>query len=286
MTQKLSGKDYASELKTKLATLGKEWYREDRYVAILFFWDNIGSQVYTRLKKKFGNDISLDVRIIGQEKEYTAEEILVLIDGLNADMKCIGIIVQLPLPEYLESDKGRILTHIDHTKDIDGLWGEAFGKSLVLEKGFMPATPAAVVGLMDYHGLGNVKGKIVAVLGQSHLVGWPLATILMQRGASVISCNEHANQQTIKSMTKKADIIISCTGVVHLVDNTYVSDDKSQVLVDVGYGKKNGKAAGDVNPEAVTDFVKAYTPVPGGVWPATIAHLFTNIKILQDIRAV
>lgn len=284
MTQVLSGKAYAKQLKEKLITLGEQWYWKDRYVAILFFGDNYGSQVYTRHKKKFGDSIGLEVRIIGQEKEHTLEEVLMLIDSLNKDDQCIGIMVQLPLPEQLSADKWVILTRIAATKDIDGLGWVAFGKAQVLGKEFYPGTPAAVLGLMDHHEIGNVKGKIIAILWQSLLVGSPLASILMQRWATVFSCNEHANQQTIKNITKEADIIISCTWVVHIVDDSYINPNKSQILIDVWYWQKDWKPAGDIDINSLKDSVKAYTPVPWWIGPVTIAQLFTNIVKLQEIE--
>lgn len=285
MAQILSGKQYAQQTKQKLIDLGKQWYRQNRYIAILFFGNNVWSIVYTGLKQKFWQDIGLEVRIMWQEKKYDIVDVLSLIDQLNVDTGCIGIIVQLPFPDYLEASKGLILTHIHHSKDIDGLWGEAFGKALVLGKNFMPATPAAVIGLMDYHGLADVKGKIIAILGQSLLVWAPLASILMQKWAEVFSCNEHWDQKLLKEFTKKADIIIACTWVVHLIDESYVRHDQSQVLIDVWYGQIDGKATWDVDVSAVENLVKAYSPVPWWVGPATIAHLFTNITVLQEIRS-
>ncbi len=282
MTIILSGKKYARDMKNSLQKTIAENKRSDFYVAILFFGDNYGSRIYTKMKKKFGEEIGMNVRILWQEKNYDTSDVLALIQTLNNDQQCIGIMVQLPLPTHLEADKWRILTAIDHKKDIDGLWGEAFGKALVLEEGFMPATPAAVIGLLDHYHV-TLKGKIVAVIGQSLLVGSPLATILMQRGASVFSCNEYADQQTLKSITKKSDIIIACTWVVHLIDQSYIRDDQSQTVIDVGYGQKNGKPAGDLDVDSVAPFLQAYSPVPGGVGPATIAHLFNNITVLKKV---
>lgn len=285
MIEKLLWKPYQEDIIQTLLKPENQAVRSWKYVAILFFGENIGSQVYTKLKQKFGDRIWCLVRILWQEKEYKVNEVFELITTLNNDDSCIGIIVQLPLPEYMQKYRGEILTHISPYKDIDGLWGQAFWKSLVLEQKFMPATPAAVYGLLDYYGYGKLQGKVVAILGQSLLVWSPLATILMQQWASVFCCNEYTDQTKVKSICQQSDIIISCTWVIHLVDETYIRKDNSQVIIDVGYGQLNWKSVWDVQFDNIAKYLKAYSPVPGWVWPVTIAKIFTNILHLHKLQS-
>jgi methylenetetrahydrofolate dehydrogenase (NADP+)/methenyltetrahydrofolate cyclohydrolase len=108
-----------------------------------------------------------------------------------------------------------------------------------------------------------MKGKSVAIIGQSNIVGKPLIVDCIKRGATVASFNHKNSLEEIKAMTKQSDYIISCTGQVHLVDESFLRDDASQVIVDVGYGHIDGKPVGDVNIETIKDKVASYTPVPG-----------------------
>ena len=285
MPQKLLWKPYQEYLLTQLQDPENTKLRHQKYVAILYFWEDIGSKVYTNLKQKFWAKIGCEVRILGQEKTYDINEVFELITQLNQDDSCVWIIIQLPLPDYMNKHRGEILAHISPYKDIDGLWGQAFGKSLVLDNKFMPATPAAVHGLLEYYDYGNLQWKVVAILWQSLLVGSPLATIMMQQGASVFCCNEYTDQAKVKNICQQADIIISCTWVIHLIDETYIRKDNSQVVIDVGYWQLNWKSVWDVQYDQISQYLKAYSPVPGGVWPVTIAKLFTNIIHLHNLQS-
>ncbi|MEI6118818.1 MAG: hypothetical protein WCP92_06440 [bacterium] len=130
---------------------------------------------------------------------------------------------------------------------------------------FVPATPKAVLSLLDYYQLGDMKGKTVSIIGQSNIVGRPLIIDCIKRGATVASFNESNAIEEIKVMTKQSDYIISCTGKVHLIDDSFVRDDNSQIIVDVGYGHIDGKPVGDVHIATIQDKVASYTPVPGGI---------------------
>jgi methylenetetrahydrofolate dehydrogenase (NADP+)/methenyltetrahydrofolate cyclohydrolase len=130
---------------------------------------------------------------------------------------------------------------------------------------FIPATPRAVFSLLNHYKLDDFHGKMVAILGQSNIVGKPLVLECIKRGATVYTCNVDTPVEEIKAMTKQSAYIISCTGKVHLVDESFIRDDKSQIIVDVGYGHIDGKPVGDVNIEKIAEKVSSYTPVPGGV---------------------
>ena len=131
-----------------------------------------------------------------------------------------------------------------------------------------------------------MKGKIVSIIGQSNIVGKPLILECIKRGATVASFTATNSLEEIKTMTQQSDYIISCTGKIHLVDASFLRNDGSQIVVDVGYGHIDGKPAGDVNIDAVKDIVSAYTPVPGGVGPLTVACLFSNVFVLQAYKDV
>jgi methylenetetrahydrofolate dehydrogenase (NADP+)/methenyltetrahydrofolate cyclohydrolase len=147
---------------------------------------------------------------------------------------------------------------------------------------FQPATAKAVFDLWEYYQLGTMKGLRIAIIGQSNVVGKPLAIECVLRGAVVSTFTEADNPTTIAEQTKQSDVIISCTGAIHLVDKQFINPNGEQIVIDVGYGFLEGKAVGDVKFDEVAPLVKHITPVPGGVGPLTVASLFSNIFLLQQ----
>lgn len=300
--QILDGKKIAQEMKEDLKNQVSCSFPEKKYVAIIFLWENKSSQTYVNLKKKFGNDIGLDVHVFWQKsiqeehpnndrdyqleyfqkKEYrNVSELAELIEYLNFDKDCVGIMIQLPLPENFKKYQARILSMISPKKDIDGLWGKLQGLSSIWAIDFLPATPKSVITLLEKYDLVDFQWKTISILGQSDLIGKPLAIECMKKWATVFSFNERSNQDIMKETSKKSDYIISCTGQIHLVDDSFLNESGNQILVDVGYGYKDGKPVGDINFQKVENKVQATSPVPGGVWPLTVACLFDNIFVLK-----
>ncbi len=299
----LEGKALSEQMKIDLSIKARH-LPTGSYIAILFFGDNEWSKVYVQRKQKYGEDIGIPVAVFGQYKKaefpiaHTFDDISIylqqqydsilkvrdLISFLNYDKDCVGIVVQLPLPPELKEYEAEILSAIAPQKDIDGLSGVVSGLSQCGIVDFLPATPKAILTLLNHYKLDNFKGKTIAILGQSNLIGKPLALACIQRWATVYSCNIDTPQDEIKSQCQKADYIIACTGHLHLVDESYIWANKNQIIVDVWYGHINGKAAGDVQTDNIADKVAAYSPVPGGVGPLTIASLFDNIFVLQGVK--
>lgn len=304
----LDWRQLASDLQEELKQKVMSAFSEPKYVAIIFLWEDYSSAAYVKHKKKYGESIGLPVIVFGQnqnadydrnqagkfddvgiyinQKYDSIGKVIELIRYLNHDDSCVGIIVQLPLPEHFKQYKTQILSAITPTKDVDGLGGVLTGLSSIDLIDFVPATPRAVLYLLDNYGLGDMKGKTVAIIGQSNIVGRPLIIDCVKRWATVASFNQANSIEEIKKMTKQSDYIISCTGQVHLVDESFVRDDQSQIIVDVWYGHKDGNPVGDVVIENIVDKVAAYTPVPGGVWPLTVACLFANVFVLQGHKDV
>lgn len=305
----LSWKELSLSLKQeliekKIASFGDK----NVYVAIVFLGEDYSSAAYVHHKKVYGASIGLPVIVFGQnhQAEYDRNQagkfddvgiyinqnydsigkVMELIRYLNQDNECVGIIIQLPLPEKFVQYKAQLLAAITPTKDIDGLGGILTGLSSIDLIDFIPATPKAVLTLLDAYALGDMKGKTVSIIGQSAIVGKPLILECIKRGATVASFNDTNSAEEIRTMTKQSDYIISCTGKIHLVDDSFLRDDHSQILVDVGYGHIDGKPAGDINIDAIKDSVAAYTPVPGGVGPLTVACLFSNVFVLQAYKDI
>jgi methylenetetrahydrofolate dehydrogenase (NADP+)/methenyltetrahydrofolate cyclohydrolase len=139
-----------------------------------------------------------------------------------------------------------------------------------------------VMILLDEYGYGDIQGKKITILWQSNLIGKPLMLSLIRRGATVFSFNIYSDHECMRQSCLQSDIIISCTGAVHLVDASFVRDDQSQIVIDVGRWFKDNRPVGDVQLESITQRVEAYTPLPGWVGPLTIASLFMNTKRLYD----
>lgn len=298
MTEILDGRIVAHKMREELKTdITKLFPEGDKYLAIVFLWDNAASKTYVAKKKKLWETIGMRVEIFGQGEEFFSNDeglqfyqnqqydsvpkVLDLINYLNYDKDCVGIIVQLPLPKKFQAEHAKILSSVQPHKDVDGLGGVINGLSRVGIIDFLPATPRAVIELMKHYNYDILKGKTVAILGQSNLVGKPLATELMKMWATVYITNASNNPEKTKAACQSVDYIVSATGQIHLVDESFLCKEKDQILIDVGYGFKDGKPVGDVNIEKIKDKVHAYTPVPGGVGPITVACLFKNIVNLQ-----
>jgi len=296
----LYGKPIAEKIEAELkAKVQSTFWNTKKFGALLFFWDNHSSAVYVRHKQNFGSRIGLSTLVFGQGQENQSldfpdlnlllqqtkrekNQIFSLIHDLNQDENCVGIIIQLPLPPELQAYKNDLLSAIAPHKDIDGLWWTMLGKSFFEMLDFTPATAKAVMTLLDYYDLGDVRGKQAAVIGQSTIVGKPLALELLKRGAFVGTFDIRNTPEDIRAFCQKSDYIFSGTGAVHLVNADFLSSKKEQILIDIGYGHKDGKPVGDIDFEVVKDQVLHITPVPWGIGPLTIASLFTNVFVLWE----
>lgn len=299
MTLILDGRPYAATLKEELRIKTTEVFGDKAvYMAIIFVWDNAASAAYVWFKKQFGEDIGIPVEIFGQDAETKFDHlknrkakisyrhpdagqwqknIIELIEFLNTDSQCVGIIVQLPLPDPLWVDTARITQHISPYKDVDAMSGMTYGMDSFGTIDFLGATPQAAMTLLEQYDLADVRGKIVSVVWQSNLIGKPLATHLMKMGATVLSFNSKSPKEQMYALCQQSDYIFACTGLTHVIDEKYINDKKHQIVIDIGYGYRDWKPIGDVNIDAIKDKVYAYSPVPGWVWPLTVATLFANI---------
>ncbi|MCL6120191.1 MAG: bifunctional methylenetetrahydrofolate dehydrogenase/methenyltetrahydrofolate cyclohydrolase [Deltaproteobacteria bacterium] len=238
-------------------------------IAVILVGDNPASEVYVRNKdiaaKRCGILSKKDI----YPASLTEKELLNKIDELNNDPLIHGILVQLPLPPHI--DEKKIMEAINPSKDVDGFHPLNVGKIFTENAAFYPCTPYGILKMLDFYDI-SVKGKNCVIIGQSNIVGKPLAIMLMNRYATVSSLNIFTKD--VKSIASKADVLISATGKAHLVDDEYVKD--GAVVIDVGISNINGKLCGDVNFEKVVNKVSKITPVPGGVGPLTVAVLMEN----------
>ena len=250
-------------------------------LAAVLVGDNPASQVYVRMKGQACDDAGLYHETIVLEKQTSEATLLTLIDKLNADPKIHGILVQLPLPKQI--DTNRALHRIDPRKDVDGFHPENVGKVAVGDpSGFRPATPYGVQQLLLRSGV-ETKGAHAVVVGRSNIVGRPMAALLLHDApggnATVTVC--HSRTRNIGEQTRQADILIVAIGKPEFVTGDMVK--RGAVVIDVGVNrvddasrKQGYRLVGDVNFDQAKLVASAITPVPGGVGPMTITMLLYN----------
>jgi methylenetetrahydrofolate dehydrogenase (NADP+) / methenyltetrahydrofolate cyclohydrolase len=263
-------------------------------LAVVLVGDDAASQTYVRMKGKASEELGMSSQTILKPSNFSEEDLLRLIDRLNADPTVHGILVQLPLPPHI--DERKVLVRIDPRKDVDAFHPINVGKILIGDhSGFMPATPYGIQEMLIRSG-NPPAGKHVVILGRSNIVGKPLAAILMQKderaNATVTVC--HSKTRGLADITRTADILISAMGA----GAAFVTADMVKpgvVVIDVGSNRvpdpslpRGYHLMGDVDFESVRSKAAAITPVPGGVGPLTIVMLLQNtIKAaemaLQDV---
>ena len=250
-------------------------------LAIILANDDESSKKYTELKKKAGEKIGINVDIYTYNTAVQKEEIINKIEELNWDNNCNGIVVQLPLFSHLETSTSEILDTIDPQKDADGLTSFSLASSFYFnENSILPAAVEAVmISLEQVMPLKELIGKNVLIINNSNLVGNPLAIALSKLNATVTIAHEYTKD--LKSLLSNADVIISATGVTNIISAKDIKEDS--ILIDITSVSKNGIVLGDfVYDEILKSKAKAYTPVPGGIGPLTVASLFKNlIKLIQ-----
>ncbi|QZE12587.1 bifunctional 5,10-methylenetetrahydrofolate dehydrogenase/5,10-methenyltetrahydrofolate cyclohydrolase [Mycoplasma sp. Ms02] len=270
----LSGKELAKEslqnLKKEIEELNLP--RQIR-LAIIQVGDNPASNKYIEQKIKKAEFLGVEAKLYKYDESITQDRLLKKMDTINDYSD--GVIVQLPLPSHIPSQV--ILDAIPYQKDIDGLSNRnefaLYNATSPDDKMFVPATARAVLELIDHYGI-DVKGKRVAVIGRSYLVGKPVAHILKRRGANLATYDENTG---IKG-SENADLLIVAAGEAKLVKDKNVK--QGAVVIDVGTNldsKLTADLCGDVDFESVKDKVSAITPVPGGVGPMTVACLLKNL---------
>lgn len=237
-------------------------------MAIILCGDDPASKLYTSMKKKRGEEIGVKVELINFSKKVSSEKVIRKIQELNQTVD--GIIVQLPLPKHLPQDL--ILNSIDPAKDIDGLTTQNLGNLVQGKEFFVPATPKGVMRLLEKYNL-DLSGKEVVIINRSNIVGKPLASLFLNRNATVTVC--HRQTQDLIQHTRRADILVSGVGIPDFIKLEMIKE--GAVVIDVGIAQKNGKVCGDVDFEKVKEKASYLTPVPGGVGPMTVAMLLETL---------
>ena len=239
-------------------------------LAVVLVGDNPASQVYVRNKVKACEESGLHSVLERYPATLSEADLLARIDALNQDRAIHGILVQLPLPAHIDSQK--VIEAISPAKDVDGFHIASAGALMVGRPGFWPSTPYGCMTMLESIGY-ELRGRHAVVVGRSNIVGKPMALMLLRKNATVTIC--HSATPNLKAMTLQADVIVAAVGKRNVLTADMVKP--GAVVIDVGMNRDAaGKLCGDVDFEGVKEVAGYITPVPGGVGPMTITMLLVN----------
>ncbi|MHC1750829.1 MAG: bifunctional methylenetetrahydrofolate dehydrogenase/methenyltetrahydrofolate cyclohydrolase FolD [Cellulosilyticaceae bacterium] len=268
-TKIIDGKEIAAaikgELKQEIAEKGLT-----PGLAVVLVGENSASKVYVANKKKDCEEVGIKSFSYELPEETSEQDVLDLIDVLNADPNVHGILVQLPVPKHM--DEHKIIRAISPKKDVDGFHPENVGALSVGLPGFVSCTPAGVMELLKRYEI-SLQGKKAVVIGRSNIVGKPAGLLLLQENATVTLCHSRTNNLTEE--IKQADIVVAAVGIPKMIKGNMLKP--GAVVIDVGMNRdENGKLCGDVDFDDAFGIASYITPVPGGVGLMTRAMLLKN----------
>ncbi len=272
MANIIDGKAISAQIKDEVRDRVAALKADGREVclAVIQVGTDPASTVYVGNKKKACEYCGIRSESYELPEETSEDELIDLINRLNADDKVNGILVQLPLPKHINED--RVIMSIDPAKDVDGFSVNSVGALCIGRKGYRSCTPAGIIELLKRSNI-EIEGKECVVIGRSNIVGKPMALMMLQENATVTIT--HSRTVDLPSVTRRADILIVAVGKPRMITSEYVKE--GAVVIDVGIHRdENNKLCGDVDFADVADKCSYITPVPGGVGPMTIAMLMHN----------
>jgi len=280
--QLIDGKSVAKKVQATVTTEVAQLKQEMNIVpglAVILVGDDPASHAYVKMKAKACENVGLYSITHNMPDTISQDEIIATIEMMNNNPRIDGILVQLPLPKHIDTDK--ILEVIDPKKDVDGFHAYNVGRLVTGLDSFVPCTPLGVMKLFEEYEI-DLRGKDVCVVGASNIVGKPMASLLLNAEATVTVT--HIHTKDLKAHTSKADIIVVGVGVPGLIKEDMVKD--GAVVIDIGTNRiEDGSLVGDVDFQNVSPKCSYITPVPGGVGPMTIAMLLSNTLKSAKARA-
>ena len=269
----IDGKKTSADIKSEISLETKNFVAETGVtpgLAVVIVGNDPASEVYVRNKCRACEAVGFYSEKYEMSGDTTEDELIALIDRLNADERIHGILVQLPLPKHLDVEK--VLLRIKPEKDVDAFHPYNTGLIMQGKYDFLPCTPAGVMELLARYNV-EIKGKECVVVGRSDIVGKPMAMLLLHKDGTVTVC--HSKTNDLAEVCRRADILVAAVGKANFVTADMVKD--GAVVIDVGINRlPDGKLCGDVAYDEVEKKAFAITPVPGGVGPMTIAMLMRN----------
>lgn len=280
---KIDGKAYAAGLRARVASAVAALPAQPT-LAVVLVGDDPASEVYVRNKAKFTIETGMRSREHKLPADTAEDDLISLVRGLNADEEVDGILVQLPLPKHLNTD--RVIAEIHADKDVDGLTEASAGRLVLGKPGLRPCTPTGCV-MLAKDALGDLTGKSCVVLGRSILVGKPAALLFLEQNCTVTIA--HSRTKNLAAVCREADILVPAVGRAQMVQADWIKP--GACVIDVGInridsvkypGKK--RLVGDVDYRPARKVAGSITPVPGGVGPMTIACLLRNTVLAACMR--
>jgi methylenetetrahydrofolate dehydrogenase (NADP+)/methenyltetrahydrofolate cyclohydrolase len=268
--QILDGKESARKVKAEVSAAVADLDYEPGLATVLV-GDDPASHTYVRGKRSDAAEVGIQSFHHELPADISQEELERVIAGLNGDDTVDGILVQLPLPDGLDSE--RVVSSIDPGKDVDGLHPHNLGLLLLGRPGLRPCTPSGIMRMLADNAVG-VAGKTAVVIGRSFLVGRPLALMMATKGVDATVTMAHSRTPQLAEVSRGADILVAAIGVPRMVTAEYVKP--GAAVIDVGISRVEDGLAGDVDFESVREVAGSITPVPGGVGPMTRAMLLVN----------
>jgi len=241
-------------------------------LATILVGDDPASATYVRMKGNACERVGMESIQVMMDSDITTHQLLTEIKELNHNPDVHGILLQHPVPEQV--DERQCFDEIALEKDVDGVTSLGFGKMSMQEFAYGSATPAGIMSILKHYDI-DPSGKHAVVVGRSAILGKPMAMMLLNQNATVTIC--HSRTQDLPNYIKQADIIVGAVGKPELIKGDWIKD--GAVVIDAGY---HPGAIGDIELSAVKDRCYAYTPVPGGVGPMTIATLITQTVVAAE----
>ncbi len=239
-------------------------------LAVIIVGDDPASRVYVNNKKKSCEKVGIKSLEFALPADTKQEELIALIDRLNADSSVSGILCQLPVPEHIDSEE--LIRRISPEKDVDCFHPQNVGAVVTGGNVFLPCTPAGIIEMLHHENIATA-GKNCVIVGRSNIVGKPMAMLLLHENGTVTIC--HSKTENLPEVTRRADILVSAVGKAGFVTADMVKP--GAVVIDVGMNRTpEGKLTGDVDFAAVEPLASFITPVPGGVGPMTVTMLLKN----------
>ena len=280
--QLIDGKSLAKKVQTTVATEVAQLKQEKNIVpglAVILIGDDPASHAYVKMKAKACENVGFYSITHNMPDTISQDEIIATIEMMNNNPRIDGILVQLPLPKHVDTDK--ILEVIDPKKDVDGFHAYNVGRLVTGLESFVACTPLGVMKMFEEYNI-DLRGQDVCVVGASNIVGKPMASLLLNAEATVTIT--HIYTKDLKAHTVKADIIVVGVGVPGLIKEDMVKE--GAIVIDIGINRiEDGSLVGDVDFENVSPKCSYITPVPGGVGPMTIAMLLSNTLKSAKARA-
>lgn len=280
MVKILDGKLLANALLQELRSRAEKCKQkgEEPCLAVVLVGEDPASQVYVRSKQRRAAEVGILTCDHRLPVTTSTSQLLDVVGSLNQDPKIHGILIQLPLPESIDSD--RVLFSVNPEKDVDGFHPENLGRLMIGKPRFVACTPLGCMRLLESSGV-PIAGKRAIVVGRSNIVGKPVAQLLMHANATVTVA--HSQTAELAKRVGEAEIVVAAIGRPEFVKGKWIKE--GAVVIDVGINRiADGRLVGDVEGEIAAQRAHAITPVPGGVGPMTIACLLDNTLVAAERR--